>query len=428
MRTDARVVPKPRWVARFEHLLASAIPVHPNLISLLKVALLAVLIAGLAPIGLLPLSAAPLLSLYLGYALLDYLDGVVARGRNLQSSFGRIFDRVTDAPLLVALALVCIAPLPLGMVLTKIALDLLLVLLYLRGRGSTENRLRTTLSSATSLALLGLAHGIAPRLFSVQLAAALLWLNISLNALVLAVRLGLLSRTRVADGLSALNLCSGLFSCAFALQGRYAASLLLLVVGALCDGLDGAAARRWGGSRWGVLADDIADAVSYGLAPAVALVVGVGGIAGLALGVSFALCTWGRLLYFTLEKGEADPESFSGLPSTAGALLALCALLLFGAERPALIGLIVGIACSAMTAFSVRFRHLGRWLLQNRRIALGAVLGVGLAFTAAGWLIGAEIPAAVLLAASVAYALQPAASRMGALIGRRLASGRLRTR
>jgi CDP-diacylglycerol--serine O-phosphatidyltransferase len=74
----------------------------------------------------------------------------------------------------------------------------------------------------------------------------------------------------VADLLSAANLACGALSIHLALQQRLSWCLVLLGLGALFDGLDGAAARRWGGSRFGVLADDVADGISYGIAPAVA--------------------------------------------------------------------------------------------------------------------------------------------------------------
>ncbi len=42
-------------------------------------------------------------------------------------------------------------------------------------------------------------------------------------------------------------------------------------MGCLFDGFDGAAARKWGGTRFGVYSDDIADGVNYGIAPGFAL-------------------------------------------------------------------------------------------------------------------------------------------------------------
>ena len=65
-------------------------------------------------------------------------------------------------------------------------------------------------------------------------------------------------RRHLADALSAANAACGVASTCFALAGRADVSLLLLLAGAVCDGLDGAAARRFGGTRFGVLADDVA--------------------------------------------------------------------------------------------------------------------------------------------------------------------------
>ena len=62
-------------------------------------------------------------------------------------------------------------------------------------------------------------------------------------------------------------------------------------MGAVCDGLDGAAARRFGGTRFGVLADDVADAISYAVAPAIAVATSVSGAAGTAIGVAFGALT-----------------------------------------------------------------------------------------------------------------------------------------
>ena len=53
-------------------------------------------------------------------------------------------------------------------------------------------------------------------------------------------------------------------------------SLLLLILGGLFDGLDGAAARKWVGTKFGVYSDDIADAVNYGIALVFALYFALG--------------------------------------------------------------------------------------------------------------------------------------------------------
>jgi len=215
------------------------------------------------------------------------------------------------------------------------------------------------------------------------------------------------ARRHVADLLSAANLACGVASCAVALKGRPDLSLLLLMGGGFFDGLDGLAARRWGGTRVGVLADDIADGVSNGVAPAVALWAALGGVEGVALGLLFAGFTAARLVFFTLDKGNGPDGVFRGLPSTAAAVIALAALVLFPAS-PALVGLLVGAACLQMVAFDTRYRHIGRAVASSRRYrrwTLGFLGLVGLA----GVAFSAQLAASMLLTAAVLYGFGPAA-------------------
>lgn len=172
-------------------------------------------------------------------------------------------------------------------------------------------------------------------------------------------------RRHIADLLSFSNFALGVLAIALAVDGRYVASLSCVALGAAFDGLDGAAARRWGGTRFGVLADDLADAVTYGVAPAVALWTFLGGAEGLAMGVGYAAFTSTRLVHFTLDKGNGDPRYFRGVPSTLGAFTVLCAVI--ACERhPLLVALVVGAVAVKMVTFSSRYRHLGRWFAELR--------------------------------------------------------------
>jgi len=296
-------------------------------------------------------------------------------------------------------------------VAVKLCLDLCLLGLYLAGRGPVENRVRTTLSYGLLLVLLAGAMGWLPAAPASQAAVVILGLNISLCLVIILLRSGAVAPRRVADLLSAGNLLAGIASVAMALLGRVELCLPLLLLGAALDGLDGAAARRWGGSRFGVYADDIADGVSYGLAPGVALAVTFGGgWAGWAAGAAFTLLTWARLVYFTLSKDTADPERFSGLPSTAGAIIALCAVLCAG-DHAGLVGLLAGAAAALMVAFDARYRHPGRWLAKNPRALVWA--GPIIAAGAGAWfLLGPQWVAAPLLAGALAYGLYPAGKAM----------------
>ena len=220
----------------------------------------------------------------------------------------------------------------------------------------------------------------------------------------------------LADTLSALNLLCGLAAILAASHGRLDLALALLLVGAGFDAFDGLAARRFGGSRFGVLADDIADGVTNGLAPGAALWFVVGGLEGLVLGLLHVAFTACRLVFFTLNKGE-DDSSFRGIPSTAGAAIVLASLVLFGGS-PALVGLCVGAACVLMTAFDARYRHLGRLVAGSPRARL-AVLGFLGALVLAALAVGPWLAAALLMAATLSYALGPIADHFRAALERR---------
>lgn len=404
--SERRLVPKPAWLFRVEQAVGTRIPLHPNLLSALK-------LGAVVPLLLLGQGAArpgrpwvPLL-IFAVFGLLDYLDGVVARARGLQTTFGRIWDRATDYPMLGVLAWFCVDVLPKELVVAKLGLDLLLLILFIRwkGRGSTENRLRTALTYTTLLALLLLGQGLGARVVTPEAVTYLLLLNLAFGATVALYQAGVLQKRFIADALSAANLLCGVFSILCARRGRIDLSLLFLMLGAAFDGFDGAAARRWGGTRWGVYSDDVADAVNYGIAPGVAVYLVIGGLAGAVVGAFYSLFTLSRLVFFTLNKSEGDPEVFCGVPSTVGAIITLSALLLF-AGQPLLLGLLVGVACVQMVSFDTHYRHLGRALATHRK-PLFALLPLLLAMLLGGVWLGPRAPVAALLGGALVYGFLP---------------------
>jgi CDP-diacylglycerol--serine O-phosphatidyltransferase len=402
---------------RFEHNVAAAIPLHPHLLSGLKLLLIWPLAQLLdAPAGV----ESALLLCLATFAALDYLDGVVARGRGLDCALGRILDRVTDFPIVLLCSSACHERLPFTPLAAKLLLDVLLLFLFAAGRGSTHSRLRTVVSYVSLLALLALSQGWASGLITPELTSALLWINAGISCLIVLRRVGILSRRKVADALSLSNLVCGLFSMQFAAQHQLPASLALLALGALFDGLDGAAARRWGGSRFGVYMDDLADAVSYGLAPGFALYVSLGGMAGALTGALFAGFVLTRLTFFTLDKAAADPAFFRGVPSTMGGVVAIAALIVF-AQQALLIGLCVGLACALMVSFDTMHRHLGRALVApNVRAGLAAL---GLLVLLTGWLGGLRAGGLLVLIAALGYGLWPSARALLTLIDARRRAG-----
>jgi CDP-diacylglycerol---serine O-phosphatidyltransferase len=136
------------------------------------------------------------------------------------------------------------------------------------------------------------------------------------------------------NAITVLALCSGLSAVQFALNGNHAGALGAITLAALLDSLDGRLARLLDAtSRIGAELDSLADCISFGVAPAVVLFIwGLDGTrAGWPVALVFAVCVALRLARFNtlLDDTEAPPfakEFFTGIPSPAGALLALLPL------------------------------------------------------------------------------------------------------
>jgi CDP-diacylglycerol--serine O-phosphatidyltransferase len=392
------------WMERFETWLGAAIPLHPNLVSLAKVfvalTLIVLRLQQDSP-GRIELAVV----LFLVFGLLDYLDGALARARSQVTFLGRVLDHLTDYPVLLVLSFQCRAMLPISLLVGKLLLDLVVVVLNFMGKEKSQSRLHTGINYLTLLAMLLLSLGVKPELVSPLWVAQLLIINIAYTAIIALYCLNVLQKRFIADALSGANLLCGVFSMHSASHGHFSLSLLFLLTGAAFDGFDGAAARKWGGTRWGVYSDDVADAVNYAIAPGVALYFALGGVSGMVLGVAYSIFTVSRLVYFTLNKSYGDPEFFCGVPSTVGGIISLCSIILF-LHHPAILGLMVGAACMLMVSFDTHYRHLGRALAANRRIIFGIPVAIVLLLLSnvvwhqAG-------PAAIILVASVFYGMLP---------------------
>lgn len=128
-----------------------------------------------------------------------------------------------------------------------------------------------------------------------------------------------------------LALCAGLSAVKFALDGNREIALAMIGAAAVLDTLDGRLARLLDATtRMGAELDSLADAISFGVAPALVLYVSflqknsAGWIIALIYTVSLVL----RLARFnTLLDDDARPdwqrEYFTGVPAPAAALTAL---------------------------------------------------------------------------------------------------------
>jgi phosphatidylserine synthase len=406
-------------VRRFERALGQRITLHPNRLSALKL-LIALPLSALLIREEWAGNARPIViaSMFGAYAMLDYVDGVVARERKLHTVFGRVFDRVAEIPLLFALAWLTVIKLPVIPLLPKLGLDVFLLLLHARGVGGIlHNRLRTTTSYISLVALLLLSQGWAPRLVTPDFVEVLLWINTGISLTLVLRRLNILSRSRIADALSISNGACGVMAMIFANRGRPDTSLLLLTLGAALDGMDGAAARRWGGSKLGVYMDDVADGVSYGLAPGFAIWATNKSMESAVVGGLFAFFVITRLTFFTLNKAASDPGYFRGVPSPAGGLVAMSSVALFHDRSTLLVGFLVGIACALMVAFDVQHRHLGH-ALASRRVRAYAV-GFVAVLLISGALGGFRAGVGLVLVTLLVYGFVPSFAAFGRVLAER---------
>lgn len=401
---------RPEGLLAFEQQLGRSMHVSPNVLSALKLFVLAPLMVWLLLAPPAPWARLMPIPLFLLFGLLDYLDGLIARHQERTTPFGRVYDRLADFPVLFALVWLSVDVLPAGLLSLKVGLDVILLALFALGRGATENRLRSVVNFLTLLMLLLLVLDVNSRFITGDSARGLLILDVFVTIFVILRNLGVLQKRFIADTLSAGNLLCGFGSMFMAWHGRLDLSLLFLLLGAVFDGLDGAAARRFGSTRWGVFSDDIADAVNYGIAPGVAIALlfrtaaGVGA-EGLAIGIAFIVFTIGRLVFFTLNKQSGDPEYFRGVPSTVGGIIVLSSAYLFH-YQPALLGFMVGIACALMVAFDSRYRHLGRLMAAHRLVLVLAVLG-GLLLFLFGTFGEQPLAITVILVVALVYGFLP---------------------
>lgn len=131
-------------------------------------------------------------------------------------------------------------------------------------------------------------------------------------------------------------MCAGLTGIRFAINGQFEAAVAMILVAAVLDGLDGRIARLLKSeSEIGAELDSLVDFVNFGVAPGLTMY--MWGLHGLQSGgwiatLIYASCCLLRLARFNIgnrisaEKALGDKtsaSSFTGVPSPAGAMLAM---------------------------------------------------------------------------------------------------------
>jgi CDP-diacylglycerol--serine O-phosphatidyltransferase len=137
--------------------------------------------------------------------------------------------------------------------------------------------------------------------------------------------------------LTLFALCAGLTAVRYGIGERWDRAVIALVAAAFLDGIDGRIARLLRvTSKFGQELDSLADAISFGVAPAMLMYLWSLQNAvsfGWAISLLFAVCAVLRLARFNTMVGQDLPHwahnYFTGVPTPAGAGVALLPLIMW---------------------------------------------------------------------------------------------------
>ena len=300
-------------------------------------------------------------------AVLDGVDGVVARGCNLGSRLGEwldpLCDKLTYLPPLVGFAYA-------GIISTNLVWILVViefvgqffarrVLTWLKFSGAANNfgKIKAIICFALVIfcALLDKNPGL------INLGDEVLMACIILSAASIIFKF--IPNWLYADILSTLNFFCGVVSLYLTHQLYFAWAICIIIMGQLFDLFDGRMAEKHGGTRFGPYMDDIADFVSFGLAPAYVVLKSGGDIAWIFSCIYVAGVAYRLIRFVAVDKKRTDlPDGiFNGLPSPAGALVVLGAALAF---QPMMLWAFTILSVGFMVSH-IRFAHFGRVILNQ---------------------------------------------------------------
>lgn len=187
-------------------------------------------------------------------------------------------------------------------------------------------------------------------------------------------------------------ICLGLSAVKFALDNRPTEAMAFLAVAAILDALDGRIARLLKAtSKMGEEIDSLADAVNFGVAPAL-IVYGTllsQSRIGWIVVLLYAVCIVLRLARYNSMLTEEQPpytkEYFVGMPAPAGAIGAigpLAAKMQFGdgwwTSEPAVVIWMIGVSLLVVSTIPMRKIHTFA-ISQNMVVPLLALLAIGVA-------------------------------------------------
>ncbi|WDP91398.1 MAG: CDP-alcohol phosphatidyltransferase family protein [Desulfobacter sp.] len=300
-------------------------------------------------------------------AILDGVDGLVARACNLVSRWGEwldpMCDKLTYLPPMVGFAYTGI--LSVKQVWILVAVELVgqffarHILSWMKISGAANNFGKIKAIICFALVILCAMLDANPQMLN--MADEVLTGCIILSAASMLFKF--IPNRLYADILSMLNFCCGATSLVLTSQGWFAWAICIIIMGQLFDLFDGRMALKHGGTKYGPYLDDIADFVSFGLAPAYVVIQRGGSLAWVFALVFVAGVAFRLVRFVAVDKKRTDlpPGIFNGFPSPAGALIVLGASLV---SPPWLLWFFTGLSTALMVSH-IRFAHFGRVILKK---------------------------------------------------------------
>jgi len=191
-------------------------------------------------------------------------------------------------------------------------------------------------------------------------------------------------RVMLPNLITVLAICAGLTGIRLGFEGRFETAVVMVLIAAFLDGIDGRLARMLKAtSKFGAQMDSLADIVNFGVAPALVLyafLLDRAGSPGWIAAILFAIACGLRLARFNVLDEERDrpawqAEYFVGVPAPAGAVIVLLPVYLVftGAIEPSRPMAFASSAFAVLVAFLLVSR-LPVWSGKKMRIPRDAVL------------------------------------------------------
>jgi len=300
-------------------------------------------------------------------AILDGVDGVVARNCDMITEWGEwldpMCDKLTYLPPLIGFSYIGILSVKLVWILVGVELfgqffaRKILSLLSFSVAANNFGKIKAIICFALVIfcALLHKNPGV------INMGDEVLMACIILSSASLIFKF--IPNRLYADILSTLNFCCGVTSLYLTHNQRFAWAIFIIILGQLFDLFDGRMAEKHGGTKYGPYLDDIADFVSFGVSPAYIIIESGGASAWFFAVIFFSGVAYRLIRFVVVDKKRTDlPDGiFNGLPSPAGALIVLGAALVF---PPSVLWGVAALSVGLMVSH-IRFAHFGRVILKQ---------------------------------------------------------------